>query len=254
MFHAKYILSTLLITAATVSWSQDKSGVTPYRPSISNPAELSRPGQIELEFGGLHKRDSPTREDSLPYLLKFGLTKEWGILVGGDAHVWSRDESGAREHGVGDTTITLKRAFAVRDETAFGLELGAKIPTAKDAIGVGKTEYTLNGIYSQDFGRIHMDANINATRIGLVEQSTGRTQKGLSAALSTELSKDWSGTAEVSGIHRKGTQSESQFLAAVVYSPNKRYAVDIGLAKGLNHSSHNWSVFSGFVVPIANLW
>lgn len=254
MLHAKYILPTLLITTATATWSQDNNGVTPYRPSISNPAELPRPGQLELEIGGLHMKDSSAREDSLPYLFKLGFNKEWGILLGGDVHVWSRDESVTREHGVGDTTITLKRAFVIREETAFGLELGAKMPTAKDAIGAGKAEYTLNGIYSQDFGQIKMDANLNATRIGLVKPGTARTQKGLSAAFSTELARDWSGVTEVSAIHRKGTPTESQFLVAVVYSPNKRYAIDIGLAKGLNHSSNDWSIFSGFVIPLAKLW
>ncbi|MEC4718448.1 transporter [Noviherbaspirillum sp. CPCC 100848] len=254
MLFVKSIVYVLLMAMSTAAWSQTFGDVTPYRPSVSNPAQLSRPGQLELELGGLHKKVSSDREGSLPYLFKLGFTKEWGVLLGGDAHIRTRDEVGNRENGVGDTTVTLKRAFLIRDETAFGLEVGAKLPTAKDAIGVGKVEYTLNGIYSQDFGPIHMDTNINATRIGQVDPGVARTQKGLSVALSTELSSDWSSTAEVSGMRRRGTPTESQFLAAVVYSPNKRYAIDIGLTKGVNRASNNWSVFSGFVVPIANLW
>ncbi len=254
MLSAKFIVSPYLTTMSTAVWSQTSSDVTPYRPSVSNPAQLPRPGQLEFELRGLHKKESAAREGTLPYLFKFAFTKEWGVLFGGDVHVWARDEAGTREHGVGDTAITLKRAFLVRDETAFGLEVGAKFPTATDAIGIGKTDYVVNGIFSQDFGRIRFDANINATRIGQVDSGTERTQKGLSVALSTELSTNWSGTTEVSGVHRKGTPTESQLLAAIVYSPNKRYAIDIGVAKGLNRSSHDWSIFSGFVVPIANLW
>ncbi|KRB71306.1 hypothetical protein [Noviherbaspirillum sp. Root189] len=238
---------------AALAWSKEDE-VTPYRPSISNPAELPTPGRLELEFGGQHTKDSGTRDDSLPYLLKLAFTKEWGILLGGDAYVWSRDEQGVREHGFGDTTITLKRSFMLHDQTGFGLEFGAKAPTAKKAVGVGKPEYTLNGIYSQDFGRIHMDANLNTTRIGNVEPGTSRMQKGLSAAFSSEVSNSWSGTAEVSSIYRKGTPTDTQLLAAAVYSPNKRYAIDIGISKGLTKSSQDWSIFSGFVIPVGKLW
>jgi hypothetical protein len=244
----------MLAILALPAWAADAPEVNAYRPSVSNPADLPTPGQLELEFGGLHEKQGSAREDSLPYLLKLAFTKEWGVLLGGDAHVWKRDEQGQREHGVGDTTITLKRAFIVNDARAFGLELGANIPTAKSALGSGKADYTLNGIYSQDIRRLHVDVNLNATRIGAPEEGSGRVETGLAAAASLSLSRNWTATAEWSGTRRSGTQSTAQLLAAVAYSPGQRYSIDAGLVKGLNGASPDWSFFTGFVIPIARLW
>lgn len=249
----KKLLVALLIVYLESAFADD-SAITAYRPSVSNPAQLPVPGQLELELGGLHATTDDTRRDSVPYLFKLGFSEQWGMLLGGEAQVWQRDESNAHERGAGDTTITLKRAFLVNDATAFGLELSAKAPTANDVIGSGKADYTLNGIYSQDLARVHMDANLNATRLGSSEPSTSRMQSGLSAAFSMPLSDRWSGIAEFSGTRHPGAPSTAQLLTALVYAPNKRLAVDIGIARGLNNASPDWSVFSGIVVPLAKLW
>jgi hypothetical protein len=247
---------TILLSASVVqgTWAKDELTVNPYRPSISNPADLPPQGQLEFEFGGLREVRGDARESSLPYLFKLGLSKEWGVLLGGDARVWSRDEQGQREQGVGDTSLTLKRLFSVNDSTGLGLEVGVKAPTAKETIGIGKPEYTVNGIYSQDIGRLHADVNLNATRVGQPEPGTARMQSGLSAALESSFANDWTGVAELSGTHRKGVQNTAQILTAVVYSPGKRYSIDVGVAKGLNKASPDWSLFSGFVVPLGKLW
>lgn len=244
------ILAALTLPA----WAADEHEVTPYRPSVSNPAELPTPGQLELEFGGLHEKKGSERNDSLPYLFKLGFSKEWGVLLGGDAHVWKRDEEGQREHGVGDTSITLKRAFIISDARAFGLELGANLPTAKSTLGSGKADYKLNGIYSQDIRRLHLDVNLNATRIGAPEEGSGRVETGLAAALSVALNRNWTGVAEWSGTRRSGVQSTAQFLAAVAYNPDQRYSIDVGFVRGLNGATPDWSFFTGFVIPVARLW
>jgi hypothetical protein len=36
--------------------------------------------------------------------------------------------------------------------------------------------------------------------------------------------------------------------------PNKRLAFDVGFARGLTPGTPHWSLFTGFVVPLANLW
>ena len=259
---SKPLLIALLAAALQPAFADDTAdtanaadtAITPYRPSVSNPAQLPVPGQLELELGGLHSKSGDARRDSVPYLLKLGFSEQWGVLLGGEAQVWQRDDTGARERGVGDTSFILKRAFKVDDATAFGIELGAKIPTAKDTIGSGKADYTLNGIYSRDLGSIHMDANLNATRAGAPDPGASRMQTGLSAAFSMPLSDRWSGIAELSGTRQKGAPSTAQALAALVYQPNKRLAIDVGLAKGLNGASQDWSFFSGVVVPLARLW
>lgn len=231
--------------------------VTPYRPSISSPAQLPAEGQLEFEFGGLRQRSEDARRTSLPYLFKLAFSKEWGLLVGGEAHVWQRDltvSPSERPQGLGDTMLTLKRAWTLDEASALGMELGVKLPSAKDTIGSGKTDWSVNTIYSRDFGPVHMDANLNALRLGLAEPGTSRTQLGASAAFSTALSDRWGITGELSGTRRSGAEHGSQGLAALTYSPSKFLTVDIGVARATHPAPATTSLFTGVVFPLARLW
>lgn len=231
----------------------DDDAITPYRPSVSSPAQLPVPGQLEFELGGLHARSDDTRRSSLPYAFKLAFSKEWGVVIGGEAHVWARDDSG-KVQGVGDTTLVLKRAFLVDDASAFGVELGTKLPTANDNIGSGRADYTLNTIYSRDIGAVHMDANLNATRLGVFDDGTGRTQLGASASFSGALSDHWGLTGEISGTHRSGATNGTQLLTAITYSPNKRLTFDFGVARAFRPTPATTQVFAGVVFPLAKLW
>ena len=231
--------------------------IAPYRPSVSSPAQLPAPGQVEFEFGGLQQRSDGARRRSTPYLFKLAFTNEWGLLIGGEARVWQRElalPQSDRAQGLGDTTLTLKRAWIVDDASAFGVELGVKLPTANDTIGSGKTDWSLNTIYSRDFGSVHMDANLNALRLGLADAGTSRTQLGASVSLSTALSEHWGITGELSGTRRSGAEHGTQVLTALTWSPSKLLTIDMGLARAVRPSPATTSLFAGLVFPLAKLW
>src|SRR5438105_2964593 len=123
-FHCCASLACALIACAGAAHAQDAPSVTPYRPSVSTPAALSAPGWLEVEAGVQSSRAvDPTRRETLPYTLKLAFTPDWGIRVGGDAIVRQRNADGTADHGLGDTSLVLKRRFAVNDASAFGLEL-----------------------------------------------------------------------------------------------------------------------------------
>lgn len=244
----------VLCGAAYGQAGPDDDAVTPYRPSVSTPAQLPRPGQLEMELGGQSAHYDDSRRDSLPYTFKLAFNEQWGVLVEGDAYVSERDDGAARSRGLGDSTLVLKRAFVLDDATAFGLELGAKLPTAKDSLGSGKSDYSLNGIFSRDLASVHMDVNLNLTRLGAVDDGGGRVQRGAAASFSTPVNERWGATAELSGTQLRGAASTAQLLVAASYSPSKRLVIDFGAAKGLNPASPNWAFFSGFVTPLARLW
>jgi hypothetical protein len=154
------------------------------------------------------------------------------VVVGGEAYVSVRDAGAPRTSGIGDTTFTLKRAWLAGEGEAYGLELTARAPTAKAELGGGKADYEVNGIVSRDFGTLHMDANLNATRIGARGPGEGRVQTGLSA--------------------RGGAPSTAQVLVAAAYSPNPRLTFDFGVAHGLNPATPQWAWFTGVVLPLVN--
>jgi hypothetical protein len=242
-----------LVLAAPAAQADDGDAITPYRPSVSSPAQLPATGQLEMELGGLHQSTPGAQRNSLPYQFKLAFSKEWGLLLGGEATVASRDTSGNAQ-GVGDTSLVLKRAWTLDDSTAAGMEFGVKLPTANDTLGSGKADYTLNTIFSKDLGAVHMDANLNATWLGANDPGTSRTQVGLSASFSTALSERWGITGELSGTHRGGVANTAQLLGALTYSPSKRLTFDLGFARAFQPTPGTTSFFAGVVFPVAKFF
>jgi len=226
--------------------------VVPYRPSVSTPAQLSAPGYLELEAGGLRATGQGDSRASLPYTLKLAFTPDWGIHVGGEA--WVRDRfAGSTETGVGDTAVVLKRRFAVSDATAWGLELGETFPTAKSSIGLGHAATTINGIFSSDFAPAwHTDINLNETHLGGSGQPSP-WQLGWAAAVSRTLTDSWGAVGEFSGTHQTGFDT-AQFLAAASWTQSPAAVFDFGFARGLNDLSPRWQVFAGVTVRLGKVF
>ena len=251
------LLIALLASAAATAHADDDGGppVTPYRPSVSTPAQLSAPGYLELEAGGL-RASGPngidTSRTSVPYTLKLAFTPDWGIRIGGDG--WVRQRGfGQTDSGVGDTAVVLKRRFAVSDATAWGLELGETFPTAKSSIGVGHAQTTVNGIFSSDFAPAwHTDINLNATHYDSSNQDAP-WQIGWAAAFSRQLTDAWGVVGEFSGTHQS-TVDTSQFLAAASWNQSPAAVFDFGFARGLNEQTPRWQVFAGMTVRLGKVF
>ena len=194
--------------ARAESTDSPEVAVTPYRPTVSTPAALSAPGWLEVESGlqGVDAGGS-THRDSLPYSLKLAFSADWGVRIGGEAWVQNPVAPGERISGAGDTSLVLKRRFAVNDQTAFGLEFGVTAPTARggDHSGSGKTDYTATGIYSVDFAHsLHADINLGVTQLGVANPATSRRQTLWAAAVQDGVSEKWGIVAELSGTRQAG--------------------------------------------------
>jgi hypothetical protein len=230
--------------------------VVPYRPSVSTPAQLSAPGYLELEAGGLRTTGPQRRlsRDTLPYTLKLAFTPDWGVRVGGDA--WVRQvEPGDSQRGVGDTSVVLKRRFAVSDATAWGLELGEKFATAGATRGSGHPDTTVNAIFSSDFAPAwHTDINVNETRLGVASGAPRAWQTGWAAAVSRNLTDAWGAVGEFSGTRQVGTASTAQFLVAGSWNESPAAVFDFGLAHGLDDASPRFQVFAGVTLRLARLF
>ncbi len=235
--------------------AEDLPSVTPYRPSVSTPATLSAPGWVEFEAGVLRARGrESSQRDSLPYTLKLAFTPDWGLRVGGDAWVRQSDEMGQRISGSGDSSIVLKRRFAVDDVSAFGLEGGATLPTGHRGISGGKASYSVNGIYSADLGSYHTDINLLGTRLGAADAGVGRTQVLWATSLSKALNDQWGLVGELSGTRQRGVDSTTQFLFAASYNVSKSITLDAGASRSLRSGVPDWSLFSGVTMFVGRLF
>lgn len=244
-----WLLGILCIIVSGPLKAAEEASVTPYRPTVSNPAALPAPGWLEVEIG--INRQEPgdgSRRTSLPYLLKYAFSPDFGILLGGDGRVAQVDGDGHRLHGRGDTLLMLKHRWQLGegdDAAALGLEWGVKSPTAKTGLGSGKTDYVANGIYSAEFTGNSLDLNLGATRLGAIETGTSRSQWSWAASLSRSLDEHWGIAGELSGITRRGAAPENQALFAIGYALSKRVAIDAGIAVGVSHAAADRSLFFG---------
>ena len=169
-----WVIALLLCGVTSSSFAEEVPSVTPYRPTVSNPAVLSYPGWLEIESGWINsKATDDSSRGSLPYTMKLAFTENFGVLLGGEAFVDQMDIAGAHTNGSGDTLLLLKQRWAMDAEgnSAFGVEYGFNSPTAKNGLnsGSGKSDYLVNGIFSTDISGNTIDLNLNLTERGDVQ-------------------------------------------------------------------------------------
>ncbi len=253
----KPTLAAVLFAAVALPAHAEPLSVTPYRPTVSNPAQLSYPGWLELESGWNRNnyKDGSVR-DSMLYTFKLAFNEDFGLLLGGDAFVSQTGLPGGRQRGFGDTMLLVKQRWGMDEQSnsAFGVEYGFKTPTAKGDLGSGKTDYIVNGIYSTDVDEHTFDLNLNVVRLGAVQENESRQQWGWATTWSHALNQDWVVAAELSGTARQGTQPVNQFLVAASYASSERMVWDAGIAHGISSASQNWSVFAGFAVLLGKVF
>jgi hypothetical protein len=213
----------LLVIAGLMSQSEgayaEEIRATPYRPTVSNPADLPAPGYVEVELGAARTRDRTdrSRTTSMPALFKFAFTEDIGVLLGGDAHVARREADGTALRGEGDSAAALKLRHELTSTSAFGVELGARFATARTGLGEPGTDYSANGVYSVQFGTINMDLNVSGTHVGRINPREGRYRLGGALALGTPIAGPFGFAMEVSGAGRRGTTGNGEALAAVTW-------------------------------------
>lgn len=234
--------------------SSDEPGVTPYRPTVSNPADLSAPGWLEAEFGGLRSyNEDHSRGDSVPWLLKYAFDENYGLLLGGGGYVSAQAPGLPSQASFGDTYLEWKQRFPVSDTAAFGVEAGVVAPTAAHDLGAGKPQWLVNGIFSTDVGALHLDVNLAETHGGDTAAQVSSWQTGWAAAISRPLAGNWGGAFELSGIYQQGAASQSQALFALSYNWSRQLVFDCGAAYGLTHAAHDRSLFAGATFLIGRL-
>lgn len=252
---AAFAIALLICNASGHAADEDgEPSVTPYRPTVSNPADLAAPGWLEGEFGGLRVLgEDRSRGDSAPWLLKYAFDENHGLLLGGNAYVSMQAPGASSQSGLGDTFLEWKQRFPVTDKAAFGVEAGVVAPTAAHDLGIGKTQWLINGIFSDDLGPVHLDLNVGAARGGDQPAHVSPWQTAWAAAISAPLAGDWSAAFELSGTHQRGAPSQSQALFALSYNVSHRLALDAGAAYGLARSAHGRGLFAGATVLLGRL-
>lgn len=225
-------------------------GVTPYRPTVSNPAELSALHHLEVEFGVQSNQPWMDAERiSLPFLLKYPFHKNWGVLVGGESWI-SQQSAGQSHQGYGNTALLLKYYLPLSEILAIGFEAGAILPSAVKPLGEGRTDWLGNLIISKDINELRIDLNVGAIRQGYHEAEYDQYKYNWALAASHPLNDRWGVAGEFSGSLVRKQQAASQILMALNYNVNRLVILDFGGSIGLTSASDNYGIFAGFSMLI----
>jgi len=257
----KLSLMILLLALNPAAYAEDKEpaepAATPYRPSVSTPAALSEPGWLDMELGWQRSNGGGDKvRQSLPVAAKLAFNQDWGMVLNSELGVRRTDFNDTVFTGAGDITLLLKHRIATSNEdTAWGVVAGAKLPSAKDSIGSGKSDAILTGIFSKDFaGDNHLDANLGVTRLGAYGPGEGRSQYGWAAALAHSLNAQWSIFVEPSGTYRRAAASTAQLMGGASYNFSKRVVFDFAVARGITSATADWQVLAGVTLLVGRLW
>lgn len=254
------ICGTVTLGVAVIPGSclGQEPSATPYRPTLSNPAQLSAPGYVEMEMGwqSLKEKATDDYQHRVPYLFKLAFSDYIGLLVGGDALIMNDFEQGSTLAGIGDITPLLKLHMPLLSQpvSALGLEMGAKIPTAPQTVGSQQTDYLVTAVYSLGVGSLGIDLNLGYTRLGGAPEGEGKNQLFWAASTAYGLTKRWSVASELAGTVRQSVKPFTQFLASTSYFFTPRFVGDTGAAFGLNGSSQEWTLFAGMTILLGKLW
>ena len=220
--------------------------VTPYRPTISNPAELSAPRHLEIEAGFEHGSGAGLAKHlAAPVTLKYALNEDWGVLLN-SGWLYEDSRDGPLLDGWNSTSLLIKHRHLLNDAQALGIEFGLATPADAGHFTQGQPDLLLNTIYSVDIDKTRVDANLGFTRLGDTETSIDRHQYQWALAVSHPVTDDWSLAAEWAGNVREGSSAYNQLLLCAAYGLSRTIVIDMGGAYGLSgDSAATQNVFMG---------
>jgi hypothetical protein len=222
---------------------------TPNRPTVTNTAETTQFGVLEIELG----IGAAARQQSLQGLLKFGLLRDIELDWAGNP--WQHD---AFLHyvGVSDNNPGLRWRFLhqAKGKPTLTVEYSAKLPTAGAVESSGKVDHTITLLASKDLPkRFHVDANFGHTWLG--RPGGGFDHNWVPTADITYLVTDkWQLAMEFSGATGANTRAVTQNLWAVSYTVRPRLVLDSAVQFRVTGNVPRVVYLGGFTYCIADLY
>jgi hypothetical protein len=248
-------------TQQSTGQQEEDDFIKPSRPSLANPAEIQKPGVLQIEYGyDASFRSSEFRtQQTLPLALRFAASSRLLVEFDLDTVKSETDENGSRETGVGDSRLGFQ-IVALKDtksHPALAFAYYVKLPTGSEEKGLstGRIDHKIMLLLSRKFGSTDMDINVAYLNVGR-EDSNRRASGGQGAiSFGYEFKNNFGLEGELSGQSVDDVQPRGLFaLGALTYKVNKRFQLDGGMRFGLNPDAPRVGVFGGVVVGLANLY
>jgi hypothetical protein len=224
---------------------------TPNRPTVTNTAETTQFGVLEIEFG----ISSAARQQSLQGLLKFGLLRDVELDWAGNP--WQHDAS-VHYVGVSDNNAGFRWRFLhqAKRQPTLTVEYSVKLPTAGPVEGSGEVDHIVTLLATKDLlKRFHIDANLGYAWLG--RPGGGFNHNWLpTGTLTYSLTHKWQLSMEFSGATRANaaTPVVTQNLWALSYTLRPRLVLDSAVQFRVTGNVPRVGYLGGFTYSIADLY
>lgn len=194
--------------------------------------------QLEATTDHTRERDAgdTSWERSYAGTLTYGVTEDLDIAIG-LPWLHAKDASGARERGVGDTTLLAKWRFYDNGQGwTLGLRPEITLPSGSEqrGLGNGRSTAALTLISSVELGPVTWLANAG-TRYNDNRAGDRKSLWALSTAVLYHVNDQWTLAADV-GVNRAADQAqrtERYGLLGAIYHVNNDLDLDIGWRRSL---------------------
>jgi hypothetical protein len=241
------------------SQQEEEEFIKPSRPTVANPAEIQKPGVLQIEYGydASFRAEEFRTQQTLPLTLRFAASSRLLLELDLDTLKSETDENGNRETGVGDTRLGFQ-VVALKDtksHPALAFAYYVKLPSGSEEKGLstGRIDHKVLLLLSRKFGNTDMDINIAYLNVGR-EDSARRAVGGQGAvSFAYEFKNNLGIEGELSGQSLDDVQPRGLFaLGALTYKVNRRFRLDGGMRFGLNPEAPRVGVFAGVVIGATN--
>lgn len=230
----------------------------PGRPALTNGADTTQCGVLELEYGLERSWGTGFRGTSVAGGLRFGITPDIDFHWTAGDFLNVADQDGDHT-GYGDNWFGF--SYRYRKQTKSGPSLGViymgKIPTGDPSKGLssGEVDHTLAFLVSKDISRLHVDFNAGPQWMGMAHVASD-----YNVALSMAASYPATGriTLVLEAYGETAANADTPGYAALMtgcsIQVNPRLYLDAGFDNGITARAPGKRLFAGITVAVVNAY
>lgn len=242
------LIVLILILFCGPLFADDSITANPNRPTVSNPADITQYGVLELEYGTQFTCD----EGEIDGLFKFSAARDFEVRIDNVPFVHAGGVSGFGDVGVGFQYRFLHQSDRA-PSMAFAYSL--KLPTATNDLGTDRFDHDIIYLISKDLGEYHADFNLDVQISGREDEDGYDTVAAPAFAVSRSFG-NVTIAGEISGTSRQNDEADSTVstLWAVSYGVSPRFVVDAAVSFRLHGDLPDATFLTGLTYSIADLY
>lgn len=238
----------------------DSIAANPNRPTVSNPAQVTQYGVLELEYG-LDRQwpQEGVRQTSSGGLLKFGLLCDIELRWNTTSFL-SQTDATATHTSFGDnwlgTEIRFHRQTTRLPTMAFSYAFKIPSASAENGLGTGRVDHSFTFGASESVAHFNFDFNVTEFLVRQPAASSFDTNQQLALAFSHAIHGKLQFAGEFYGDTQLNTTTPgfASSLWALTYTVVPRLVIDGGFEVGLTTGGPHRHAFLGLTYSIANLY